>query len=602
MLKHIILPKYLKQGIRPMSKGFPSKLRLIVADTETVKGDPYTLQLFDGETATYSYHRNEDILDTFVKYVRKRMSQGYTNYVYFHGLDFDLPVLLHDYHERFSENSFTLTIPRLQVSFECFAGKMTFARMYTPEGMVYIYDTFRFVMTSLAQACADLGLSQQKLDRPSYLGTREPTTEEEPNFRRYAMSDVYSLWELVQWIMEQVKEQDTSIPISIAQFASLVFRKRFMPPKTKISFPPLPCVIDSILSYHGGKNGLYTKAPALLRDVSGYDINSAYPWAMKMLPSFIGGEYKQVRKFSDKYVGIYNITGEYTYETYHLFFQHDFEILPPGKITNVCVTSFELQQALSHNWFRPKKITGWIYIPSENFSPLAEYVDHFYQQKQHFGKTHAAYWIAKYLLNSLYGKFIQSTDYNSSERIIPRIKAGKVTVEHLEKESVAGGLFQPFLASLITGAVRAKLFDYEVRYSALHSSTDAIITRETIPPEKELGGLKFENKGDCLLLRNKLYLHTDGDRFEAVARKALKEDDRKKQAQLWGKFALHGYQGSIPDLLRLWKTRGNAYEIDRMVKLKESFKNKNLNLKPLMFHHFDDNTLGVDWNNYTEEE
>lgn len=583
-----------------MRKGFPTKLRLMVADTETVQGDPYTIQLFDGETAVYSHHRTEDILTTFVKYLRKRMDPGYQNYCYFHGLDFDLPVLLHDYHHLFTENKFLVTIPTLEVTFECFTGKMTFAKVYTPEGMVCLYDTFRFVMTSLASACEDLKLPRKKMERPSYLGTREPTTEEEPYFRDYAMADVYALWELVLWKMERVQEQDSAIPLSIAQMASFVFRKKFMMPGTKINFPPMPCVLDSILSYHGGKNGLYTQAPTLLRDISSYDINSAYPWAMKMLPSFIGGDYKQVRKFSDKYVGIYSISGDYDYEKYHLFFSHDFKIHPRGKIDNLCVTSFELERALSLGWFKPTRITGWIFIPdSDTYSPLGEYVDYFYKQKQSHPKDHAAYWIAKYLLNSLYGKFIQTTDYNAAEGIVARVKKGEI--EHLEAESIAGGLFQPFLASLITGAVRAKLLDYEIQHNALHSSTDSILSKDSFKSQKELGGLKLENRGDILLLRNKLLLHTKGERFEDVIQNAMTatKDEQKK---LWGKFALHGYQGDIPSLIRMWKTKENTYEIHRMVKLKESFKNKNLNLKPLMFHTFPDKTLEIDWNNYTEEE
>lgn len=579
-----------------MTQGFPNKLRLIVADTETIEGDPYTIQLFDGESALYSHHRNEDILLTFINYVRKRIEPGYTNYVYFHGLDFDLPVLLHDYHERFVENSFTVELPHYQANFECFTGKMTFARMYTPEGMVYLYDTFRFVMTSLAQACIDLNLAMQKHPRPEYLGKRAPTTEEEPSFQQYAMGDVYTLWELVQWIMAQVRQYDITIPISIAQMASLVFRKQFLQPKTKINFPPLPCVIDSILSYHGGKNGLYTHTPALLRGVSGYDINSAYPWAMKSLPSFIGGEYKQVKTFSDKYVGIYNITGTYTYDTYHLFFQHDFDIHPPGKVENLCVTSFELERALALGWFKPKKISGWIFIPSETESPLASYVDHFYTMKQTYGKTHAAYWIAKYLLNSLYGKFIQSIDYNSSERLISRVKKGKV--EHLEKESIAGGLFQPFLASLITGAVRTKLFGYELSHNALHSSTDSILTKANIKDEKELGGLKFENKGDVLLVRNKLYLHT---KYEIPLETTLQEIKNGSDPQkTLGKYALHGFQGNVRSLIHLWENRSQDYTINRMVRLKESFKNKNLNLKPLMFHE-QQKSIDIDWTTYREE-
>jgi hypothetical protein len=583
-----------------MKKGFPDKLVLMVADTESVLGDPYSIQLFDGETGVYSLHQNEDILTTFIKYVKKRMVPGHQHYVYFHGLDFDLPMLLHKYHSMFSENSFSLSFPQYGVMFECFTGKMTFAKMYVEGlGMVCIYDTFRFVTTSLAAACTDLNLPFQKLPRPEYLGLRAPHPEEANAFREYAMADVYALWELVQWKMDRVRELDVHIPISIAQLASLVFRKKFLPEGQKINFPSIPCVVDSILSYHGGKNGLYTKSPALLRGISGYDINSAYPWAMKMLPSFLGGEYTQVRTFKEDLVGIYTITGTYDYDTYHLFFHHDFEIHPPGRVENLCVTSFELQRALALGWFKPEKIRGWVFHPSESYSPLAGYVDHYYEQKQKHPKESSQYWIAKILLNSLYGKFIQSMDYNQTERIVARVKNGG-KIEHHERESIAGGLFQPFLASLITGAVRARLFDFETRYNALHSSTDAILTRETFDSNPALGELKFENRGDCLMVRNKLYLHTKNDeQFERTARKSLRTE-RREQRSVWGKFALHGFQGDIHTLIKLWKTRKTAYSIDRMVKLKESFKRKEDPLKPMMFHK-QERVLDVDWNDYREE-
>jgi hypothetical protein len=618
MLKHVILPEYIKRGVGGMVRGFPSKLKLMVWDTETINGDPYSCQFFDGETAVMSYQKQEDVLTTFIKYVRKRQVPGYQTYIFAHGLDFDLPVLFHAHHKQFIKNQFYIRFDRLGAEFECFTGKMTFAKMYTPEGMVYIYDTFRFVLCSLAKACEDLRLPVQKLPRPPYLGQREPTREERPSFEKYAMADVYALWELVLWIVERARELDTPIPISIAQLASLVFKKKFMPKPIKIpkqrnipkqvitlarkpdtfTFPPKECVIDSIRAYHGGKNGLYTKAPTLLRNINGYDINSAYPWAMKTLPSFLGGEYKQVRKFHENKIGIYTISGDYYYETHPLFYQHDFEIQAPGRLENLCITSFELERALSLRWFIPSRISGWIFYPSETYSPLAEYVNYFYEQKQKLPKTHAGYWVAKNLMNSLYGKFIQSTNYDATESIVSRVKKGVTDIP--EQEFLAGGLFNPFIASVITGMVRTRLFDYELRYNALHSSTDAILTREQAETSSELGGLKFENEGDCLLLRNKLYLHTDGESFEKVSLRAIVEKDRAKQAEIWGKFALHGYQGDIPTLLNLWKTRSIEYKINRMVRLKESFKHKNLNLKPLTWVDMP-KTLDVDWTQYTEE-
>ena len=611
MLRHILMPPYLKEGIKPLSTGFPKKVRLIVFDTETIAGKPYTIQLFDGETAQLSYHKREPILETFTKYVRKRIDKRYTTIIYAHNLDFDFPILLNDRHADFCTNKFSADYPALGVNFEICSGKMTFGKLYCPEGMAYVYDTFRFVMCSLAQAVKDLKLSHAKLPRPPYLGEREPTAEERKEFERYAMADVYAEYELGLWILSRCEELDVPIPISIAHLASLVFRKRFLEKGTKISFPPLACAVDSILSYHGGKNGLYTPVPTLLRGIHSYDINSAYPWAMKTLPNFVGGTYRNVKKFVENRVGIYTISGDYDYETYPLFYNHDFTIREPGPVRDLCVTSEELALALEKKIFLPTRISGWVYDPPTvgGDSPLAGYVDFFYAQKKKLKPSDTAYWIAKYLLNSLYGKFIQTNDYGAEKRIVTRVKEGERIFE--EAQFQAGGLFQPFLASLITGKVRARLYEYETDYSAIHSSTDSILTREEATTSTDLGGLKHENTGDCLLLRNKLYLHVaQGGRWEDYTRNHISDKTSSPHqngtthcqnlASTLYKAALHGFQGSAEDLIRMWNARSTTYSVSRMVRLKESFEHKNLALTPFTWRQ-EEKTLNIDWSTYTEE-
>lgn len=207
-----------------MKKGYPEKINLIVADTETVLGKPYTIQIFDGHQLTLSYHYPfiRDITQTFVDYLKKRVTKDAFNLVYFHGLDFDIGVLLHNYHHLFLKNKFILEA--YGCKWEVFCGKFTFANLYIPIDnqwiRVYIYDTFRFVFTSLEKACIDLKLPIQKLKRPEWIGKREPTEDEKHYFEEYAKADVYALWELANWILARCREFNSPIPISLAHFAS----------------------------------------------------------------------------------------------------------------------------------------------------------------------------------------------------------------------------------------------------------------------------------------------------------------------------------------------------------------------------------------------
>jgi hypothetical protein len=573
--KKIILPPYIEfGGIRHLAKGFPKKINLIVGDTETVKGEPYTIQLFDGQTMSYTLHSNEDILETFVKYVRKRTQKDAFNLVYFHGLDFDAPVLLHEHHRLFVDNDFKVSIGNLMTYWEVKCGKFTFADMFCPEGQVRIYDTYRFVMTSLSKACIDLKLPFKKVKAPSYLGERKPKSHEMKAFQEYAIGDVYALWELANWVLDRCREYDVIPPVSIAQFAGMVLRRKFMKKGDSMEFPPKSCVTDSVLSYHGGKNGLYIKTPVRAKKVFSYDLISAYPWAMKQLPSFLEGEYKRVKKFDPNHVGIYCVAGEYIPCKYNLFYTHTFKpIKEKGPISNLCVTSFELQEAIEKKHFIPEKIRGWVWVPKSTRSPLAEYVDHFFEMKKK-SKDSTMYWIGKFALNSLYGKFIQTVDYNQGEKVIAKVKKG--TIEIVDRVFKAGGLFNPFIASLITGLVRVKLHQLEHKYKAIHSSTDSILTLKEAETGPNLGDLKFENLGPLLLVRNKLFIHWDID------------------GKTIAKEALHGFQSDVKTLLNLEKTKKNTYKIRRMVRLKETFKNINLNLKPLMMHNFD-KELNVDW-------
>ncbi len=583
-----------------MKTGYPAKVNLIVVDTETIRGLPYTIQIYDGQTLAFSYHKREDIQKTFLDFVGRRIKKDHFNVIYAHGLDFDMPVLLHDHHKEFLKDKFI--IQKGDIYWEVLCGKFTFGNiLFTGKGKTAFYDTFRFTFASLEQSCIDLGLSYRKMEKPEYLGEREPTEEERPYFEAYAKADVYALFELAQWILARCKEFDTQVPISLAHFASIVLRRKFMVQGDSIAFPPNSCVQDSILSYHGGKNGLSIECPVLIKEAYSYDIISAYPWAMSILPSFLKGKYTEVNKYVKDRVGIYVVHGKYQNCRYDLLCDHSFNPLPSGPVTNTCFTSFEIGEALAHGHLQIDKITGWIWEPEEERNPLRDYVEFFYKQKSTVAKESAQYYIAKTLLNALYGKFIQTVSEGGKD-VIKDIKEGKVTIQ--EAIYKAGGLFNPFIGSLITGAVRAKLHSLEHRYWALHSSTDSIITLGPCDVGERLGELKFENKGPMLLIRNKVYLHfKEGVNYKKAINEIHKETDPKKLKKLYEKYiykaALHGFQADIKTVVNLFKTRSKSYKITRMIRIREAFKNVNLNYTPLTMQEMD-KEIDIDWGRYRE--
>ena len=56
MNKIVLLPSWLKDGVKPLKNSFPKKPNLLVFDTGTeseISGDPYLLTFYDGSKPEY---------------------------------------------------------------------------------------------------------------------------------------------------------------------------------------------------------------------------------------------------------------------------------------------------------------------------------------------------------------------------------------------------------------------------------------------------------------------------------------------------------------------------------------------------------------------
>jgi hypothetical protein len=105
------------------------------------------------------------------------------------------------------------------------------------------------------------------------------------------------------------------------------------------------------------------------------------------------------------------------------------------------------------------------------------------------------------MLNSISGKFIQTRKRNKMPHY--DLSADKLSSTG---DLIGGGMFHPFIASLITGHTRAKMHRLEHQYRAIHTATDGIFTEQDLSGadlgKAGLGSLVNEACGELLLMRN----------------------------------------------------------------------------------------------------
>lgn len=267
---------------------------------------------------------------------------------------------------------------------------------------------------------------------------------------------------------------------------------------------------------------------------------------MAQLPDFEHGKWRLgsgIKFFRRHPHGIFKISGYLADCPYGSIQTHAFK-RAQGRILDLWTTGYEITEALRSGELRISRIIGYGWeqgYPKGKKKPIlqgsafARFVADFYALRS-ATQDPALKYFYKLILNSLYGKFIQRTRND-------------------EGEFVAGSMFDPSIASLITGYVRAKIHRLEHKYKALHTATDGFITRIKPDPAdigSGIGQLKADTFGPVLIMRNKLYLHFD-------------------HAGKLKKSGLHGFQGNPAELEALWRSSKRIYSISHLVKWAEAW-------------------------------
>lgn len=566
--------------------GIFSEQSVIVCDTETIQGKPYTIQFFDGVKTDLFYVNERTIFTVYCEYVKARMKKHLS--VWFFYCQFDLPIIHYPFKDAFTYDSHKMRYEEFE--FDYVTAKTWFGN-HTCQGIRWTErDAFQYVFRSLSKVAKDLHLPVNKKPRPSYLGERKWITEDERiEFEEYAIADVLVLWELVYWILSLHRQYNVPLSVSQADLCGKIFRKHYV--SSPIFSTSQDVTLAALASYHGGKTESYVKGPMIVQNITEYDIVSAYPYAMSQIGNFFDYEI-QPWSVNDTIQNnaVYQICGKILC-SYHPLYTELFQ--RQGDLSATWVTGWELNSALSHHCFDGKIIQGYVMVSHNGkANGLAEYVWHFFKlkadAKQSKNVTETVW--AKLALNTLYGKFIS-----------------KIADEVDLLETWHGGvLFHPLIATLITGFVRGYVHTIEHAAHSLHTSTDSVMSHRSdlevlFPGVNGLGALKKEYVGDVLIVRPKVYVIFDKLDPHCYHNFVLNHDE-KLQCQYCHasvlKSATHGFFGSLQMLLNMWKGEKTHYVHTRMMRLKEAKRRKDPDVLPFVFSA-QRRSLNVDWSQLT---
>lgn len=556
-----------------LSRKYKDK-KFITCDTESIMGKPYCIQFYDGETAQIIYDKEKNITDCFLDYIKENFEPGMV--IWFYWMGFDMPMTFFNQKNLFTYDNFDLDIDDGDFTFHFVCDKVWFADCTYKGKRFYIRDAFQYFHKSLDKVSKDLKVNTPKMKRPDYIGLREPTDEERDYYETYSINDVLCLWEVVEWIDNNHVDYNIPISISIADFCGKIFKKDFMRKGDVIKALDNSVSVPALLSYHGGKSEFYLDHPAKIREIYEYDIVSAYPYAMSKLPNFLNCEYRKSKenKYNGEH-GLYCIT--VTTKCPHWpIYTHDFK--HSNYFYKTWITGYELLELIREmpmdEIFIHESIIVIEHEPLETNS-LYHYVQHFFKKKNE-ATNPTERLFAKICLNALYGKFIS--------------KLMEDQYDEAEAKYVGGALFNPFIATLITGFVRAYVHRIEDVLQPFHTSTDSFITRnpdgvKMFPGENGLGALELKCQGNAYIFRRKLYLIND------------EQDNIKKDA-------LHGFYSTKEKLWEMYMNRKNKYmstyyNFERMVKLKEAYISRDPDILPFVMTN-KTVKLGIDWTKFKE--
>jgi len=265
-------------------------------------------------------------------------------------------------------------------------------------------------------------------------------------------------------------------------------------------------------SFYGGRFELIQRG--YIGECYLYDINSAYPYALTTIPDITDGKWISSKKIILKAkIGFFFILADID-PTVKIapfpFVKKNRTICYPCGKFKTFVTLDELKMVDGDPKIKYTILESYQFIPNKNCNySFKKFIEEQYKRRMKLKKeeNHLERAI-KIILNSIYGKTAQRTN------------------------RMMGNLFNPVIASSITGFVRAQLYrfmkEHNLENDVVAFATDSIAIQRKLPildKNEVLGEMKLDKSGfDVIFLSNGFYL------FNGVWKKrGIGFDNEKRQ-------------------------------------------------------------------------
>jgi len=306
--------------------------------------------------------------------------------------------------------------------------------------------------------------------------------------RKYCIQDCIYTKELSEHWIDMFKEAFEFYPshwISSGYLAEkvLINNDIFIP-----KFDEIPEAVQEIAwnSYIGGRIELvergYTDYACII------DLNSAYPYAFSTIPDLTKGKWIQSKRIEkNALVGFFKIKCNIP-NTKHIcpfpFVVKSKVVYPVGEFITF-VTLAELQACENPCWY--EILDSWQFCEAKPYYPYRKIINEWYDFRQELKrKGNPLEQPFKVILNSIYGK--------TGQRVNGRI----------------GNIFNPALASTITGISRSLLYDFIIKNGiekdVVMMHTDSICCKKKLDVNsKKLGEFSLDFEGSVYALQSGFY-------------------------------------------------------------------------------------------------
>ena len=271
----------------------------------------------------------------------------------------------------------------------------------------HVIDVFNILTGRNLAGIGEL-LGIPKLEKPSFLGEREPTVQEMPVFQQYAIQDAKIAYHAARWIIKELGKLKATLPA----LTMSLYRKQN--PASVWWFRNDPANLELMKhAYHGGRCETFIRG-TVFDKVFAYDVRSLYPAVMAegVYPDLtIQPEEKRDIDLDKEGIAEVTITQEGSVPP--LCVKRDVKprvqrlIFPEGSITDF-FTYPELRYLEAHGFGRIGRVKrAWEVRRGPN--PFHDFILDLFKRRNDLLLTKdPRQTIYKLLMNSLYGKFAES--------------------------------------------------------------------------------------------------------------------------------------------------------------------------------------------------